>query len=132
MFHYTVETKAGIEEAVAALEEALKEEQFGVLWRFSIRDKLREKGFDFDREFEVLEVCNPQEAQRVLSHNAMAGYFLPCKIVVYQDEAKTKIGMPKPTIFMDILNDDPLREIAANVEARLIKCIDEAANKLNN
>ncbi|WP_312859713.1 DUF302 domain-containing protein [Peribacillus huizhouensis] len=31
----------------------------------------------------VLEVCNPNEAQRGFNENKMAGYFLPCKIVVY-------------------------------------------------
>lgn len=42
----------------------------------------------------MLEVCNPQEAQRGLNENEMAGYFLPCKIVVFEDHGKTKMGMP--------------------------------------
>lgn len=44
MFHYTVETDKSVDDAIAALEQALAEEKFGVLWRFSIQDKLNEKG----------------------------------------------------------------------------------------
>ena len=128
MFHYTAETTASVQNAIAALETSLKEEQFGVLWRFNLREKLKEKGFDFEREYVVLEVCNPAEANRVISENVLAGYFLPCKIVVYEADGKTKIGMPKPTAFMNMLEDDALKSIAADVEVRLIGCIDRVAN----
>lgn len=128
MFHYTAETTASVQNAVAALETSLKEEQFDVLWRFNLREKLKEKGFDFEREYVVLEVCNPAEANRVISENVLAGYFLPCKIVVYEADGKTKIGMPKPTAFMNMVEDDALMGIAADVEARLMKCINRAAN----
>ena len=128
MFHYTAETTANVQNAIAALETSLKEEQFGVLWRFNLREKLKEKGFDFEREYVVLEVCNPAEANRVVSESALAGYFLPCKIVVYEADGKTKIGMPKPTAFMNMLEDAALMGIAADVETRLMKCINRAAN----
>lgn len=128
MFHYTAETTASVQNAIAALETSLKEEQFGVLWQFNLREKLKEKGFDFEREYVVLEVCNPAEANRVINENVLAGYFLPCKIVVYEADGKTKIGMPKPTAFMNMLEDDALMGIAADVEARLMKCINWAAN----
>ena len=95
MFHYTVETDKTVNEAVQTLERTLQEDQFGVLWQFDIQSKLREKGLDFDSSYQVLEVCNPFEAQRILSRNKMAGYFLPCKIVVYDDGGTTKIGLPK-------------------------------------
>ncbi len=127
MFDYTINTSKTIEEAIAALEESLKEEQFGVLWKFDIKDKLHEKGLEFDKEFKVLEVCNPFEAQRVLNENELAGYFLPCKIVVYTSEGQTKIGMPKPTIMISALKDEKLKELAKDIEERLINCIDKSA-----
>ncbi|MCP8617683.1 DUF302 domain-containing protein [Salirhabdus salicampi] len=126
MFHYTVETNKTLNETVTSLEESLKEEQFGVLWQFNIQDKLEEKGLELDDPFLVLEVCNPKEAQRVLTENKMVGYFLPCKIVVYEDESKTKIGMPKPTALIEMVNDNAVKELAEDIEKRLIKCIDQA------
>lgn len=123
MFDYTVDTDKNIEEAIQRLENSLKEEKFGVLWKFDIKEKLQEKGLDFNKEFKVLEVCNPHEAQRVLNENQMAGYFLPCKIVVYEDDGKTKIGMPKPSVLISLLNDDKLQGFAKDIEVRLINCI---------
>lgn len=82
MFHYTVETAKTIEQAIEALTENLKAEKFGVLWRFDMKEKLHEKGVEFDMPYEILEVCNPVEAKRVLSEDALVGYFLPCKLAV--------------------------------------------------
>lgn len=126
MFHFTVETNKTIEEAVKAVEEALKEEKFGVQWSFNIKEKLREKGVELDKDFIVLEVCNPHEAKRVLMENSLVGYFLPCKIVVYKEENQTKIGMPRPSILMKILEDKKLEEIAIDIERRLIRCLEKA------
>lgn len=126
MFDYTVETKKSINEAVTSLETNLKEEKFGVLWMFDIKDKLQEKGLDFNQEYKVLEVCNPHEAQRVLNENLLVGYFLPCKIVVYSDNGQTKIGMPRPTALINLVNNDEIIKLAKGIEDRLIGCINKS------
>jgi uncharacterized protein (DUF302 family) len=126
MFHYTVETDKSVQDAISSLVESLKEEKFGVLWEFDIKAKLQEKGLDFNQDYCVLEVCNPHEAQKVLTKNKMVGYFLPCKMVVYDDAGVTKIGMPKPTTLIELVNDPSILEIAKDIEDRLIACIDKA------
>lgn len=73
----------------------------------------------------ILEICNPQEAARVLSENLLAGYFLSCKIVVYKENETTKIGMPKPTTLISMMNHEELKNLAGDIEKRLISCIDE-------
>jgi uncharacterized protein (DUF302 family) len=127
MFHYTVETKKTVAEAISSLEESLMEEKFGVLWNFDVKGKLNEKGLEYDNEFTVLEVCNPKEAQRVLNEEILVGYFLPCKIVVYNEEGKTKIGMPKPSALIEMVDNEKLKDIALEIEGRLISCIDKSA-----
>lgn len=125
MFHYTVETPKSIDKAIQSLEENLKKEKFGVQWQFNVKETLESKGFDLEKPFTVLEVCNPKEAQNVLSANQLIGYFLPCKIVVYEDnEGKTKIGMPKPSSLIQMVEDESLQEVAKDIEDRLIACID--------
>lgn len=127
MFHYTVETSKSIEEAIESLENNLKEEKFGVQWQFNVKDTLKNKGFELEKPFTILEVCNPQEAQNVLSANQLVGYFLPCKIVVYEDnQGITKIGMPKPTSLIQMVEDESLQNVAADIENRLIACIDNS------
>lgn len=126
LFHYTVMTENSVDGACKKLEEKLKEEQFGVLWDFDIKDKLNEKGLEFDQSFRILEVCNPKEAQRVLTQNIMIGYFLPCKMVVYEDEGVTKIGMPKPTSLVTMVDDDQITAMAQEIEQRLMACMDKS------
>ncbi|WP_027956735.1 DUF302 domain-containing protein [Halobacillus kuroshimensis] len=126
MFHYTVETEKSVDQAVESLEANLKEEQFGVLWNFDLKGKLNEKGLDFEDDFRVLEVCNPKEAQRVLEQNKMAGYFLPCKMVVYKEQQQTRIGMPKPSSLTQMVNDDQILAMAEDIESRLIRCMDKS------
>ncbi len=127
MFHYTVETNKSMEDAIQSLEENLKEEKFGVQWKFDIKETLSQKGYELEYPFTVLEVCNPKEAQSVLSINQLIGYFLPCKMVVYKDhQGKTKIGMPKPSLLLQMVEDESLKEIATNIENRLIACIDKS------
>src|SRR5690606_1916999 len=127
MFNYTVDTSKTVNEAVEALEENLKAEKFGILCNFDLTAKLQEKGEDFDTPYTILEVCNPKEANRVLSENLMIGYFLPCKIVVYKESDGVKIGMPKPTALISMVEDENIKSIAEDIEERLIKCIDQSA-----
>ncbi|WP_336244897.1 DUF302 domain-containing protein [Paenibacillus rhizolycopersici] len=103
MFHYTVETIKTPEQAIAELTNQLKEDQFGILWQFNMKDKLHEKGVELDINYHILEVCNPVEAKRVLTENTLVGYFLPCKLVVYQENETTKIGMPRPSALIGLI-----------------------------
>src|SRR5690625_5049337 len=124
MFHYTVETDLTVQEAAETIAENLKDEGFGVLWQFNVNEKLAEKELSLDRTFEILEVCNPFEAQKVLQKNKEVSYFLPCKIVIFDDKGKTKIGMPRATKLMEILGDESLLNSAKDSEKRMIKTLD--------
>jgi len=126
MFHYTVKTNETVEMAIQTLVDQLKVESFGVLWQFDIKETLQNKGFDFDQDYHVLEVCNPKVAKDMLEKNKLVGYFLPCKIVVYEQNGDTMIGLPRPTELISMAKDESLKETAGNIEEILIKCIDES------
>ncbi|MBP1763683.1 MAG: hypothetical protein H6Q65_741 [Firmicutes bacterium] len=127
MFDYTVVTDKEFDQIVLDLKSALSERKFGVLWELDLPAKLKEKGVDYVGKIRILEVCNPQRAKGVLETNIRAGYFLPCKIVVYEENGKTKIGMPKPTKLIELLGDVRLKQEAAEVEADLMAAIDVTA-----
>ncbi|MFS0838843.1 DUF302 domain-containing protein [Paenibacillus sp. 1P03SA] len=126
MFHYSVETAKPAGQAIKDLEENLKAEKFGVLWHLDMKEKLGEKGVELEQTYHILEVCNPVEAKRVLTENALAGYFLPCKIAVYEDNGTTRIGLPKPTALIGLLENKNLMEIAADIESRLMDVINKS------
>lgn len=127
VFHYTVTTQKSLDDAISAVSAALKERSFGVLWELDMASKLHEKGVDYEGAFRVLEVCNPKVAKQVLEHNPLVGYFLPCKIVVYEDKDGTnKIGLANPTALIGLVGDEQLSGIAKDIEDTLIAAVEAA------
>ena len=125
MFHYTIEVEKSLNEAVSALEASLKNEKFGVLWSLNMKETLAGKGVELNEDYMILEVCNPHEAKRVLEKSPLVSYFLPCKIVVYKENGSTKVGLPKPTELIKLVEDEELQAIAGDIEQRLIGAIDK-------
>jgi len=124
--NYKVKTNKSFEVAIEDLKTSLNNHSFGVLWELNFKDKLKEKGLDFDKNFKILEVCNPKQAKEVLDKHIEAGYFLHCKMVVYEDNNSVFIGMLKPTALIGMMDDDELSNIAVEVEKELKSSIDEA------
>ena len=123
---YKVQTNKSFEIAVDDLKKSLSNHNFGVLWELNFKDKLKEKGLDFNKNFKILEVCNPSQAKKVLDENIEVGYFLPCKMVVYEDNSSVFIGMPKPTELIGMIKNNKLADIALEVENQLKSAIDNA------
>ncbi len=124
---YVVETKKPFDVAVRDLEDAVKRNRFGVLHIHDLKGTLKEKGIDFPNACKILEVCNPQRATEVLKHDMTVNLALPCRISVYEEGGKVKIGMVRPTALLSLFpNADKLRPVAEEVERETIKMIDEA------
>ena len=88
---------------------------------------LRGKGVEFAEECKVFEVCNPQQAAKVLSADMRLNMALPCRISVFTEKGGTRIGMIKPGQMLAALSADPgLAPVAREVEARTMRMIDEA------
>lgn len=125
--YYIVETNKAFETAVADLDVAVKNHKFGVLHVHDIAATLRGKGFEFAEECKVFEVCNPGQASKVLAIDMRLNMALPCRISVYTEKGITKIGMIEPAKMLSLLsNDVTLAAVAKEVEATIIKIIDES------
>ncbi len=112
-------------EALETLKEKLKESSFGVLWQLNFKDKLAEHDLELSSNFTVLEVCNPKKAHTVLEKHIDVGYFLPCKMAVYEKEGHVYVGMPKPETLIGMIGHEDLVEVAAEVETILAGVIDQ-------
>lgn len=126
MFHHTVQTNKSMEQVIHDLEQSLKNRKFGILWSLDIPATLQAKGVDYTKPYRILEVCNPMKAKEVLIEAEEVGYFLPCKIAVYEDSGVTKIGLPKPTVLMGLVDRPSLQPIAAEVEKALVEAVNDA------
>jgi uncharacterized protein (DUF302 family) len=124
---YIVETVKDVETAARDLEEAVKRNKFGVLHVHNLQQTLKEKGIDFPNACKILDVCNPQRATQVLTQNMTVNMALPCRISVYRDGGKTKIGMIRPTTLLSMFPQAAeLKAVAEEVERETMKMIDEA------
>lgn len=122
---YEVKSNSSLDQTLDNVKEALADRSFGVLWSLNLKSKFKEKGFDYAYDFWVLEVCNPKLAIQVLEKNQLAGYFLPCKISVFDSEDGIQIGLARPTDLIGLVSEDPeLLQIAKQVEEILISAID--------
>ncbi|MBS0570922.1 MAG: DUF302 domain-containing protein, partial [Proteobacteria bacterium] len=116
--YYIVDSKKTFARAVDDLDAAVKRHQFGVLHVHDLGNTLRSKGQDFAGECKVFEVCSPRHAASVLATDLRLNTALPCRISVYTEGGKTKLGMVAPRQMLALLSDDPkLVAVAAEVDA---------------
>jgi uncharacterized protein (DUF302 family) len=125
--YYIVETDKSFAQASTDLESAVKRHGFGVLHIHDLGTTLRSKGIAFDEECKVFEVCNPGQAAKVLSTDMRLNMALPCRISVFTEKGKTKIGLIKPVPMLSALSQDAtLVQVAKEVEEKTIQMVDEA------
>ncbi len=125
--YYIVETEKSFGQASADLESAVKRRGFGVLHVHDLGATLRSKGIAFNEQCKVFEVCNPGQAAKVLSADMRLNMALPCRISVFTDKGKTKIGLIRPVQMLSALSKDAaLVQVAKEVEEKAIQMVDEA------
>ncbi|MEO7929203.1 MAG: DUF302 domain-containing protein [Gallionella sp.] len=125
--YYIVESNKSFEQAAIDLEAAVKRNEFGLLHIHDLGNTLRGKGIAFAENCKVFEVCSPAQAAKVLSTDMRLNMALPCRISVYTEQGKTKIGMIKPIPMLAALSQDAtLVKVAQEVEAMTRKMIDES------
>ncbi len=114
------------EKALESTKEALLKEGFGVLSEINVREKFQEKlGVDF-HNYVILGVCNPLLAFETLQLEIDIGLFLPCNVIVYEEQGHTVVavmdaekmlalaGNPKLDLTASVLNER-LRRVLESV-----------------
>ena len=125
--YYIVDTEKSFEQASTDLEAAVKRHQFGVLHVHDLGSTLRSKGVEFSEECKVFEVCNPGQAAKVMALDMRLNMALPCRISVYTEKGKTRIGLIRPAEMLAGLSQDAaLLQIANEVEKMTLQMVNEA------
>ena len=125
--YYIVDSDKTFQQASDDLDAAVKQHNFGVLHIHDLGETLRSKGIFFAEKCRIFEVCNPAQAVKVLATDMRLNMALPCRISVFTEKGKTKIGLIKPLQMLSALSDDlALKKVAMEVEHATIKMVDEA------
>ena len=120
-------TNKTVNEAAAALQDAVQTNHFGVMQVHNLKETMVKKGVEFDRECLIFEVCQPQQAKKVLDENMSVSTALPCRISIYEEGGRTILAALKPTTLLAMFNTPQLRSVAQEVEDTMVKIMKEAA-----
>jgi uncharacterized protein (DUF302 family) len=124
---YRVESRKSLAEVSRSLEVAAPKYKFGILAVHDLKAKLQEKGVEFERDCRVYEVCNPQQAKKVLEANPEISTALPCRIAVFSEGADVTLATLRPAALIALFHRPELRAVAEEVEEVIVKIMNEAA-----
>jgi len=123
----TLSTDKKVNETAAALQAAVLANHFGVMQVHNLKETMNKKGVEFARECLIFEVCQPQQAKKVLDQNMSVSTALPCRISIYEEGGKTILATLKPTTLLAMFNTPQLKGVAQEVEDTIVKIMKEAA-----
>ena len=121
-------TKKTVSEAAVALHAAVEANHFGVMQVHNLKETMVKKGVAFDHECLIFEVCQPQQAKKVLDQNMSVSTALPCRISIYEESGKTILASLKPTTLLALFNTPQLTDVAQEVEDTIVKIMKTAAS----
>lgn len=123
-YGYTKWLDMDFESAVELVKEQLQSQGFGILVMIDMKKKFEEKlGIDF-RKYLIIGACDATNACKAIMAEENIGLLLPCNVIVYESEGGAVVGVIRPTVAMQVIENLDLHRIAKDVERRLKNVID--------
>jgi len=121
---FILESEKKFEEASRSLENAIQQVGFGIISTHDLDKQFAKKGIKCFDQCRVFEICDVKPATEVLAIDIKLNMALPCRISLYSENGKVKLGMVKPAAMLMAMSDDKqLKEIAVEVESRMMEMI---------
>ena len=113
------------EQTIERVTEELKKEGFGVLTTIDVKETLKKK-IDVDfKKYTILGACNPPIAHKALQTEEELGLLLPCNVIVYEKDDKTKVSIFDPMLMTNIVDNERVEPIAKEVKEKLQRVLAE-------
>ncbi|MBI4150679.1 DUF302 domain-containing protein [Candidatus Woesearchaeota archaeon] len=109
--------------AVQKTRDALAAQGFGILHEIDVRKTLKQKLNVDHPNYVILGACKPDLAHDALRKDKLMGLFMPCNVVVYEDDGKVFVAAHEIAKVAGLLENDELRGVLAGVEALLRKAL---------
>lgn len=125
----TIVNGKSFDEAIELVTAELKKEGFGVLTEIDVSGTLKNR-IDVDfKKYKILGACNPHFAYKALSAEDKVGVFLPCNVVVEENEDGTvEVSAVDPIASMSAIKNEALAGMASEVQEKLIRVINNLKN----
>jgi len=123
----SAETDLSFAETVNRTRDLLQAAGYGVLCEIDVKAKLEEK-LGVEREpYMILGACNPPLASEGLNAEPDLGALLPCNVVIYEREGRTRVAAVEPERMLSIVGNEKLESIATRVREDLARVVEEIA-----
>ena len=123
-YAYTKKVSHSFKKALERTKEVLATEGFGILSEIDVKETMRKKlEVEYDN-YVILGACNPSLAHSALQAEKKIGLFLPCNVIVYEEDGAVSVSAILPTAAMGMVNNDNLQEIATQAETKLKAVVD--------
>lgn len=121
----TLNTHMTIDEADAAVREALAAEGFGILTEIDVAATLKEK-IDVDRApYRILGACNPVLANQALTHDESIGLMLPCNVTLSATDEGTLVSIVDPFVMLAMAGDsEDMMVFATQAREKLTRALE--------
>lgn len=112
------------DQVVQQVTDELKKEGFGVLTEIDVKETLKNKiNVDF-KKYKILGACNPHFAHKSLSMEDKIGVFLPCNVVVEENNGSIEVSAVDPVASMISVKNKSLEDVASEVREKLKRVIE--------
>ena len=126
-YYFSRTIRAGFDEAVTRITDALKDQGFGIITEIDLKATFKKKLDKDFRQYKILGACNPNFAFRALEKEDKIGTMLPCNVIVQEkEEGKIEIAAVNPVASMIAVENEELKEVAGTVEKMLREAVEKA------
>ncbi len=109
-----------LDQAEAAVRVTLGEQGFGVLTEIDVAATMKAKLGAEMAPYLILGACNPKLAHDALQVEDKIGLMLPCNVIVQsRGDNRTEVSAIDPVASMQAIDNSPLKQAAALVQAKL-------------
>ncbi len=124
-FYSKMIINASFEEIESSVREELKQEGFGVLTEINVQQTLKKKlDVDFKR-YIILGACIPEAAYKLLQQEVKAGVFLPCNIILEEnDDESIEVSAINPVAAFSAVDNDSIGCHLEEIQQKLMNVID--------
>lgn len=111
----TVLENTSMEEAIEKVTVELKKVGFGILTEIDMQDTLKKK-LDVDfKKYKILGACNPQFVWEAIQEEDKIGAFLPCNVIVEEENGTTEVSIIDPMALMQSVKNPKLESFGKEV-----------------
>lgn len=121
-----LDTRLGIDEAVAALERAAAEEKFGVVGVHDLNATMAKKGIAMERQVRIVEMCQPNIAREMVMMEPEISSALPCRVSVYERDGRNWLCTMRPTALLALFDVPGAAAAARGVEDTILRIMERA------